>query len=215
MKTAKKEWLLTALVCLLPLFAGVLLYPRLPETMATHWGLDGTANGWSSRAMAVFGLPALLVVIHLVCLFALARDPRRGNMSAALRTVTLWICPALSLLCGTVTFGAGLGYEMHVATLVPVFVGVLFVVIGNYLPKTRQNHTMGVRTPWTLASEENWTRTHRVAGFAWVGAGLWILLAALLRLQGTAMIVGPLALAAGLPVLYSYGYSRREKSERK
>ena len=59
MKINKKELLLTSLVCLLPLLAGVALYPRLPETMATHWGFDGTANVWSSRAATVFGLPLL------------------------------------------------------------------------------------------------------------------------------------------------------------
>ena len=59
MKNNKREMLLTSLVCLLPLLAGTILYPRLPETMATHWGFDGTANDWSSRATTVFGLPLL------------------------------------------------------------------------------------------------------------------------------------------------------------
>ena len=69
-KANKKELLLTSLVCLLPLLAGAILYPRLPETMATHWGFDGTANGWSSRAATVFGLPLLILALHLVCSYA-------------------------------------------------------------------------------------------------------------------------------------------------
>ena len=63
MKANKKELLLTSLVCLLPLLAGVILYPRLPETMATHWGFDGTANGWSSRAATVFGLSLIHILL--------------------------------------------------------------------------------------------------------------------------------------------------------
>ena len=59
MKNNKREMLLTSLVCLLPLFAGAALYPRLPETMATHWDFAGNANGWSPRAATVFGLPLL------------------------------------------------------------------------------------------------------------------------------------------------------------
>ena len=202
-KANKKELLLTSAVCLLPLLAGVILYPRLPETMATHWGFDGTANGWSSRAATVFGLPLFILALHLVCSYAESRDTKRKNVNPVLRTVMLWFCPAVSLLGGALTLGTGLGYEMHVSTVAPVFVGLLFLILGNYLPKLRRNRTMGIRLPWTLASEENWSRTHRVAGFTWVAAGLLMLLSALLRLHGPTVTVVLLALAVGIPVLYS------------
>ena len=205
-KANKKELLLTSAVCLLPLLAGTVLYPRLPETMATHWGFDGTANGWSSRGMAVFGLPLFILALHLVCSYAESRDTKRKNVNPVLRTVMLWFCPAVSLLGGALTLGTGLGYEMHVSTVAPVFVGLLFLILGNYLPKIRRNRTMGIKLPWTLASEENWTRTHRVAGFTWVAAGLLMLLSALLRLHGPTVTVVLLALAVGIPVLYSYLY---------
>ena len=97
-KANKKELLLTSAVCLLPLLAGAILYPRLPETMATHWGFDGTANGWSSRAATVFGLPLLILALHLVCSYAESRDTKRKNVNPVLRTVMLWFCPAVSLL---------------------------------------------------------------------------------------------------------------------
>ena len=130
-KANKKELLLTSLVCLLPLLAGTILYPRLPETMATHWGFDGTANGWSSRAATVFGLPLLILALHLVCAYAESRDTKRKNVNPVLRTVMLWFCPAVSLLGGALTLGTGLGYEMHVGTVAPVFVGLLFLILGN------------------------------------------------------------------------------------
>ena len=136
MKTNRKERFLTTLVCLLPMAAGAAVYHRLPETMATHWGTNGAANGWMPRAAAVFALPALIAAIDLFCCWAMDRDPRKENMSTALRSITMWSCPAVSLLCGTITLGTGLGYEMHVSTVAPLFVGILFLVIGNYLPKT-------------------------------------------------------------------------------
>ena len=151
-KANKKELLLTSAVCLLPLLAGAILYPRLPETMATHWGFDGTANGWSSRAATVFGLPLLILALHLVCSYAESRDTKRKNVNPVLRTVMLWFCPAVSLLGGALTLGTGLGYEMHVGTVAPVFVGLLFLILGNYLPKLRRNRSMGIKLPWTLAS---------------------------------------------------------------
>ena len=88
MKINKKELLLTSLVCLLPLLTGVALYPRLPETMATHWGFDGTANGWSSRAATVFGLPLFILALHLICFYAESHGTNR-NMNPVLRTVLL------------------------------------------------------------------------------------------------------------------------------
>ena len=116
-KANKKELLLTSAVCLLPLLAGIILYPRLPETMATHWGFDGTANGWSSRAATVFGLPLFILALHLICFYAESHGTNR-NMNPVLRTVMLWICPAMSLLGSALTLGTGLGYEMHISTVV-------------------------------------------------------------------------------------------------
>ena len=210
-KANKKELLLTSLVCLLPLLAGVILYPRLPETMATHWGFDGTANGWSSRAATVFGLPLLILALHLICFYAESRDTKRKNVNPVLRTVMLWFCPAVSLLGGALTLGTGLGYEMHVGTVAPVFVGLLFLILGNYLPKLRRNRTMGIKLPWTLASEENWNHTHRVAGFLWVLAGLVTLAVTLLGAWSSGFIFALLVLTAGIPTLYSYLYYRRHE----
>lgn len=212
MKINKKELLLTSLVCLLPLLAGVALYPRLPETMATHWGFDGTANGWSSRAATVFGLPLFILALHLICFYAESHGTNR-NMNPALRTVLLWFCPAMSLLGSALTLGTGLGYEMHISTVVPVFVGLLFLILGNYLPKIRRNLTMGIKLPWTLASEENWSRTHRVAGFLWVLAGLATLVVTLLGAWSSGFFFALLVLTAGIPTLYSYCYYRRHERE--
>lgn len=209
MKANKKELLLTSAVCLLPLLAGTILYPRLPETMATHWGFDGTANGWSSRAATVFGLPLLILALHLVCSYAESRDTKRKNVNPVLRTVMLWFCPAVSLLGGALTLGTGLGYEMHVGTVAPVFVGLLFLILGNYLPKLRRNRTMGIKLPWTLQSEENWTRTHRLSGFLWVLCGLVMIPLSLLRLWSGWLFGALLAVMVLIPAVYSYALHRK------
>ena len=208
-KANKKELLLTSAVCLLPLLAGVILYPRLPETMATHWGFDGTANGWSSRAATVFGLPLFILALHLVCSYAESRDTKRKNVNPVLRTVMLWFCPAVSLLGGALTLGTGLGYEMHVGTVAPVFVGLLFLILGNYLPKLRRNRTMGIKLPWTLQSEENWTRTHRLSGFLWVLCGLVMIPLSLLRLWSGWLFGVLLAVMVLIPTVYSYALHRK------
>ena len=203
MKNERQTTLLTSLVCLLPILAGAALYSRLPETMATHWDLQGQPNGWSSRAFAVFGLPGILLAFNLLVPFMLRADPKRANMSGALVTVTRWIIPVVSLLCSGTTLGYGLGYDVRVERVLPVLLGLLFIVVGNYLPKTKQSYTMGIKLPWTLASEENWNRTHRLAGFLWVLGGVFFVVMSFVGWSLAALLI-PLALMTLVPTVYSY-----------
>ena len=183
--------------------AGALLYSRLPETMATHWNMNGEPDGWSSRAFAVFGLPGILLAVNLFLPFALRADPKRQNMSGALVRVTVWTIPLVSLLCCGLTLARGLGYTVRVEFWVPVFMGVLFIVIGNYLPKTKQSYTMGIKLPWTLNSEENWNRTHRLAGYLWVLGGVLFLVMSFVGWSLAAFLI-ILAVMVFVPTVYSY-----------
>ena len=199
----KKMLIWTSLVCLIPLIVGAAVYSRLPETMATHWNLSGEADGWSSRAFAVFGLPGILLAVNLFLPFALKADPKRENMSDKLVAISLWTIPVVSLLCCGLTLARGLGYEVRVERWVPVFMGVLFILIGNYLPKTKQSYTMGIKLPWTLASEENWNRTHRLGGFLWVIGGALFILMSFIG-WSMAAFLSIIALMVLVPMVYSY-----------
>ena len=192
MKNEKRTLLLTTLICLIPMIVGALVYKRLPESMATHFGLDGTPNGWSSRPVAVFVLPGILLAVNLLMPFLLRADPKHENMSSALKTVTIWTIPMIWL-----------GYDVRIEQILPILMGVLFVVIGNYLPKTKQSYTMGIKLPWTLASEENWNRTHRLAGFLWVIAGLYFIVMSFIGWSFPAFLI-PLFVMILVPTVYSY-----------
>ena len=204
MKTEKKFILITMLICLLPILAGLALYSRLPEQVPTHFDFSGTPNGWSSRTFAVFGIPGLMAAINLFLHICLEKDPKRANMSAALKRISLWVMPVLSVLTSGLTLGAAMGWPVHVETVIPVLVGVLFLLVGNYLPKTKQSYTMGIRLPWTLDSEENWNRTHRLSGFLWVAAGAAFILLSLLRLWNVWLLGALLLALIFVPVGYSY-----------
>lgn len=204
MKNKKTEIVLTTLICLLPMLAGIVLYSKLPDQVPTHFDFSGEVNGWSSKNFAVFGMPLMMAGFNLFLQFALRTDPKRQNMSHALRTISVWTIPVLSVLVYALVMRAGLGYTTPTETIVPVLVGVLFVAIGNYLPKTRQSYTMGIKLPWTLASEENWNRTHRLAGFLWVIGGILLILLTLLRLWNTwtfLLVIIPMSV---VPMIYSY-----------
>ena len=146
MKKADKTLVLTTLLCLLPMAAGLFLWDRLPEQMPIHWNAAGQVDNYGSRALAVVGLPCIMAGAHLLVHLLLRTDPHRENMSPALRTITYWILPGLCILLCAVTYMAALGIPVRVEVIVPLAIGVLFMAIGNYLPKYRQNYTMGIRT---------------------------------------------------------------------
>jgi uncharacterized membrane protein len=213
LKRNKGTIVLTALITALPILLGLALWSRLPETIATHFDVNGVADGWSSKTFAVFGLPAFLVAVHLICAFGTMMDPKRKNIQDKMYKLVLWICPIVSILtCGAVYLYA-LGMEVNMALIAELMVGVMFIVVGNYLPKCRQSYTMGIKLPWTLHDEENWNATHRFGGWIWMAGGVVFLLLTFLNAMNTLWTLGLILLIVGLPTAYSYLYYRKHCKE--
>ena len=209
LKRNKIHICLTALLTASPMLVGLLLWNRLPDTIATHFNLNGAPNGWSSKPFTVFVLPLFLVAAHLICVIATLADPRKKNIQEKLFRLVLWICPLCSLLvCGPI-YPYALGVPVNIGQLAGVFCGVLFLFIGNYLPKCRQSYTMGIKLPWTLANEENWNRTHRFGGWLWVAGGTVFILAALLNWMTIGLLLGIVLIMVLLPTAYSFLYYLR------
>ena len=205
----KSQIVLTTVLCLLPMIAGVILYSRLPDSIATHFGVDGQPDGWSSKALAVFGLPAIIAGLNLLMHFGLRTDPKRKNMSPALFNIAIWTVPAVSILANAFVLANALGYESRIEVILPLLVSLLFIVIGNYLPKTKQSYTMGIKLPWTLASEENWNRTHRLAGYLWVACGILMALLTLLKIGRLWLMPALIAVMVLVPTIYSYSLYKK------
>lgn len=174
----KKAVILTSLLTLAPLFAGLILWNRLPDRIATHFGFDGTPNGWSGKTFTVFGLPLFLLATHFVCAFFTALDPKGKNISDKVYLIILWLVPLVSLICGYVIYSNALDFPDFLGAGRSMFllIGILLIVLGNYLPKSGQNYTVGIKLPWTLADESNWKKTHRLAGWIFMACGLLCLL---------------------------------------
>lgn len=204
LKEYKKTLVLTSIVTLLPVPAGVLLWDRLPEVMATHFGLNNEANGFSGKAFTVFGIPLFLLAIQWIVLLATTHDPRKQNISPKLLALCLWIVPLVSLFCAAVIYPYNLGMQMDTSLVSGLLTGAMFVIIGNYLPKIRQNYTIGIKLPWTLANEENWNRTHRLGGYLWVLTGLVLIILALTGRMGIWTLAVILLPAVLVPCVYSF-----------
>ncbi len=204
LKANRKTLIITSVVTILPVLIGIVYWDRLPDVMATHFGIDNEPNGFSSKAFAVFGLPAILLAVHLFCAFVTSRDPKRQNISPKIFSLVLWIIPVVSLVVAAMMYPANLGYELNITLFAELFLGLSFMIIGSFLPKTRQNYTVGIKLPWTLANEENWNRTHRFAGYLWMICGLLMIIICLTRLIPAEWSLGLLIIMVLAPCVYSY-----------
>ena len=207
LKKNKTLVILVSIVTLLPILVGILLWNQLPEQMPTHWNAAGEIDDWSSKAFAVFGLPCIMLAGLWACIFASYADPKREAHSNKVYQLVLWIIPALSVVLHTIMYATALGKEVRVEMIMPVFMGLLFAIIGNYMPKCKQNYTIGIKIPWTLNNEENWNRTHRFAGWLWTACGLVIMLTGIFG--GFWIFFAIVLLMVLAPVIYSYMLHRR------
>ena len=213
-KRNKGILILTSIVIMLPVIIGLLLWNRLPEQMPTHWNINGEVDSWSSKRVAVFGFPSLVLALHWLCFLASTADPKREAYTKKMLTLVLWICPIISLLVSSLTYSKALGFDLSVNIIMPLLVGLMFLVIGNLLPKMRQSYTLGIKLPWTLNNEENWNKTHRFAGKVWVVCGLAILLSIFLPLTTmVAVIICAIIAVVLVPMAYSYSIYKRHKKE--
>ena len=202
-----KVLIITSIIILLPALAGAVLWDRLPDSMPTHWNIAGEVDGWSSKPFAVFGMPLILLAAQWLCVLGTSTDPKKANHSGKILHLVLWIIPVLSVVLQTITYATTLGKNVRMEVVMPIFMGVLFAIIGNYLPKCKQNYTIGIKIPWTLHSEENWNRTHRLAGRIWVLCGLVMIVSGFFGIFY--LFFGVLPLMLFVPIVYSYMLHRK------
>ena len=197
-----KLLIITSIVILLPILAGVLLWNQLPEQMPSHWNAAGEIDGWSSKAFSVFGMPLMMLAFQWICVLGTGADPKKNNHSDKVVQLVLWMIPVISTVLHTAVFAVALGEEVRVEMVLPIMIGLILAIVGNYIPKCKQNYTIGIKIPWTLNSEENWNKTHRFAGWLWTICGLVIILTGFF---GSFIIFFGVALVMVLtPVIYSY-----------
>ena len=206
----KKHWkilIITSLITLLPIVAGVVLWNQLPDPMPSHWNAAGEVDGWSSKPFAVFGLPLIMTAALWLCALGTGADPKKANHPDKVVHLVLWIIPILSIVLFTITYAVALGKNVRIELVMPVIIGLIFTIVGNYLPKCKQNYTIGIKIPWTLNSEENWNRTHRFAGRLWTVCGIAIILTGFFG--GFWIFFGVALLMVIAPIVYSYLLHRK------
>ena len=205
----KKQLILTSFVIVLPALIGAFFWKALPEQIPTHFGIDGQADGYSSKVFTLVAFPILFVLFQIIALASLERVFVKVTVPAKMRKLYAWIVPASSFIVQGSIYANALGWVKNSPTLVTAFLGIIFIILGNYLPKTHRNHTIGIRTPWTLSDDKNWYKTHRMAGKLWVLGGLLILLESFVQVAMPYVMGVIIAIMIIAPMIYSFLLSRK------
>ncbi len=207
-----KTLIITSVICLLPIVLGVLLYDRLPALIPVHFNFAGDPDSWGPKVLVVVGLPVFLCLLNILC--NVSTRKYGGENQSMLVKFCRWLCAIISIVIVPVILFKALGADIPIQSIAPVLVGIVFIIIGNYSPKTKLNPVVGVRIKWTLESEENWRRTHRFAGYLWMIGGFVMIVNAFLvyfylSYLWVAVFFGVIIAMIAAPIIYSYYLHRK------
>lgn len=192
-------------------------YPDLPPTVATHWSLRGTPDGFSSRGWAVAIIPIAIVALTVLFNVLPKVDPRRENYARFLSSYWLIANAVLvfTLVAHAMLIASGLGYSVRIDRLMPLGVGLLLIFLGNYFTRVEPNWFVGIRTPWTLSSDTVWRKTHRTGGWLMVIGGIVLVAGAFLPPGAfLPLFVTTIVVVVGIPIAQSYILWKREQHDR-
>ena len=142
-KVLNERLLVSSILCVLPIVIGLLMYDQIPETMPIHWDSQGNANGFMPKNIGIWAVPLFLLAIHLIVSVGVAAGGKNQQLSKVTRFVSYWSVPIASILLESVAILKAAGREVNFYQIVLTFVGIIFVVAGNYLPKNQPNIVAG------------------------------------------------------------------------
>lgn len=205
----KGTMIMTSIMILIPIIVGGILWNKLPNEIATHFGADNQANGWSSKPMTVFGMPLVMLALQWFAFLVTSNDPKKRNINKKLFVYILWLIPIISLITMMSTYAIALGYSVDIGMVMNFLVGILCIIIGNYMHKIKQNYTVGIKIPWTLSSEENWNKTHRMASWLFIIVGILFCINGFCKT--ITVLVVAMVLLVVMPVVYSFVLYKKGK----
>ena len=192
-------------------------YQHFPDRVITHWNFAGVPNGWSGRGVGAFSIPAVLIGMYLLLLFIPLLDPRKERYAEFVKPYSVFrnfILFIMTLIYFISSFN-NLGFNFNVGMWVSGAVGLLFIVLGNYLGKIKMNWFVGIRTPWTLSSEVVWNKTHRFGGKVFILAGIVMFLTSLAPMSWRLpLFVFDLIILLFGTIVYSYIVYLAEKKKK-
>lgn len=218
----KSNWLLLGII-LSTFLIGILLYPKLPDKIPLHWNLSGEVDNYGGKFFGTFLIPALNLLMFFFFLFLPKVDPRKDNYSkfGSAYTIFRWAMHIflsimfIVIMIQTLMGANNVPWYLKISFLIPLFVSIMFIIIGNYLGKIKDNFFIGIRTPWTLSSKEVWHKTHRLTSKLYVISGLLGIIGSFFTdIVSFIMLIGPILLSTAISIIYSYVLFQREQNNK-
>ncbi|WP_243524971.1 SdpI family protein [Bacillus pseudomycoides] len=208
-----KKHLFAIILISITLLAWVIAWPHLPNTIATHWS-GGTADGFSSKLTGMMSMVGIMIGCYVFLNVLQKIDPKKENyekFSKALMMINNSLLVVLFI--GNIDIITnGLGYKLFINRVPELLVGILFLIIGNYLPQCKPNFFVGMRNPWTLSNEEVWRKTHRFSGKVFVVLGLVMIVSIVVPADWRSyMMFAMILIAVVLTNGYSYILYKKEQ----
>lgn len=203
--TARRADLVCLVLVLIPVAMSAWLWPALPDPMPGHWNAQGEVDAYLPKFWGVATMPLSAVGVWLLVKIIPAVSPKGYRTEPFREVLHLFqvVIVAFLALVGVLVLLEARGVDTKLNTIIFAGAGLLLLVIGNYLGKVRKNFFVGFRSPWTLASDEVWARTHRLGGWLFVVAGL-VMIAGGLAGFPAPWLIGAVVLLTVYPLLHSY-----------
>ncbi len=211
-KPTLKTEIIPIILILLSMVASLYFYANFPERVPTHWNYQGEIDSYSNKTFGAFFFPALILGIYLLFLALPYLDPKKARYEQFSKVYHIFKGIFVLFMTAIYFFASfsALGYQIPIGTIIPAALGILFLIMGNYLGKIKPNWFMGIRTPWTLSNEEVWNKTHRLGGKLFMLMGLGMLLGPFLPNDiFWKIFIFSIFVVAFIPIIYSYFLYRK------
>ena len=203
-------------ILLVSLAVTLFYYPRVPDIIPTHWGISGQIDATGPKYM-LFVFWGLALFVNVIMLFAEKIEPKKGSYAKFPKVFNILRVFITALLCGLELLTIAFAFNPDFAdmnSIMYITMGFMFVLLGNYMPKVKHNYTFGIKVPWTLAGENVWNKTHRMAGPLWIAGGIVMMGGVFMPPEAAFVIMFAVILLLVIaPMVYSYIEFRKEKGE--
>jgi uncharacterized membrane protein len=208
-------FLVQLLIAVIMFVVGWYFYDKLPDLVPSHWNINGEIDAYLPKLTQIILFPCITLALAVLFQLISRIDPRKEKY-------VLFKKPWIVLQMSIVVFFAYLYFVtlyMAFYPLTPIIpfifggIGVLFVLLGNYLGKIKQNYFVGIKTPWTIDNEEVWNKTHRLGGWMFTVCGLIVFAEAFIQWQIVWVFIASVILTAIVPIVYSYLIFRKTKKQ--
>lgn len=208
-----KKYILPLVLIILSVLLSIVFYQYLPDQIASHWNIQGVVDGYSKKINTVLMFPILQIILFVLLVTIPNIDPRKKNIEKFEKHFFFFINAILlfTVLIQLQVFLWNIGIQIQMGVIMPILMGGLFILIAQLLRKSKQNYTIGIKTPWTLSSEKVWDKTHKLGAILFTISGGITIISALLPLYSFYIVIGSILLSTIYLFVFSYIEYKKEQ----